>query len=215
MKAYIFDLDGTLLDSMGIWDKIDIDFLAKRGIDVPPDYGDALSPLSFTEVAKYTIKRFNLPDSVEDLLREWNEMAIYAYGNTIELKPYAKEYLTKLNEFKKCGVKIAIATTCPPELYTPALQKHGILEYFDVICTTSEVANGKTKPDIYILTAQKLGVSLCDCIVFEDILPAVKSAKQIGMTVYGIYDSASKKVWEEIKNIADGVIYDFKGAPLM
>lgn len=206
MKAYIFDLDGTLLDSMGIWEQIDVDFLAERGLDVPPDYIDAISSLTFPEAARYTIKRFNLSGSVEDLLSEWNSMAIHAYGNTVLMKPYAKEYLYSI---KQKGAKLGIATSLPAELYEPALHNHGIIELFDCICSTDEVPNGKTSPDVFLLAAKKLGISPEECIVFEDIPEAIKSAKLAGMTVYGVYDEASKEHWRLIKEIADGIIYDF------
>ena len=210
MKAYIFDLDGTLLDSMGVWLDIDINFLSKRGISVPIDYADRISAMSFPEAAAYTIKRFGLPDSIEDLIREWNEMAAYAYGHTVQMKPYTKEYLSKLRER---GAKIAIATSSVPELYEPALRNHGIYDWFDVICCSDEVGCGKSRPDIFLYTANKLGVKPCDCIVFEDILIAVKSAKSVGMTVYGVFDKSSETDWEQIKKTADGVIYDFQNAP--
>jgi len=211
MKAYIFDLDGTLLDSMGVWEQIDVDFLSKRGFDVPEDYINAICSRSFPEAAQYTIERFNLPDSVDDLLKEWNAMAVYAYGHTVPLKPHALDYLTAL---KHRGAKLAIATSLPAALYEPVLLNHGIQYLFDAICSTDEVAYGKTKPDVFILTAQKLGIPPEMCIVFEDILPAMQSAKQAGMTVYGVFDPSSSDQWEIIKKTADGVILDFKDAPL-
>ncbi len=211
MKAYIFDLDGTLLDSLWIWDQIDVDFLKKRGIEVPPDYIDAIYSMSFPESAEYTISRFGLPDKADDLMREWNDMAAYAYGNTIPLKPYAREYLHAL---KEKGVKLGVATSLPVVLYEPALKNNGLYELFDVICSSDEAACGKTKPDIFLLAARKLGVDPRDCIVFEDNPQAMQSAKQAGMTVYGIYDETSKEQWQMITRIADGTLYDFKDAPL-
>ena len=211
MKAYIFDLDGTLLDSMGIWEEIDIEFLKKRGIAIPADYMDALSSMNLTEAAAYTIQRFALPDSVDGLIQEWKDMAVYAYGNTVQMKQHAKAYLAALH---KRGAKLAVATSCHVELYESALHNHGIYDLFHVFCTSDEVGFGKSRPDIFLHTANKLGVPPCDCIVFEDILAAVKSAKSIGMTVYGVYDNSSKADWEQIKEIADGVIFDFQNAPL-
>jgi HAD superfamily hydrolase (TIGR01509 family) len=205
-KAYIFDLDGTLLDSMSVWADVDIAFLTKRGIPPPDDYADAISSMSFTECARYTIERFGLNDSVEDLLREWNESAKLAYADTVQMKPYAKEYLRLLRER---DAKLAIATSTLPELCRLALSKHGISDWFDVICNSDEVGCGKSRPDIFLLCADRLGVTPVDCAVFEDILPAVKSAKSVGMTVYGVYDESSRSDWEEIRRIADYAVLDF------
>ena len=206
-KAYIFDMDGTLLDSMHVWENVDLGFLLKRGIAVPPDYVEVISSMSFTETAAYTIERFGLPDSVESLIREWNELTIYAYGHTVEMKPGAKEYLHKL---RSRGAKLAVATGLPAELYEPALHNHGIYDFFHAICGADEVRYGKSRPDIFLLTAKKLGVQPSDCLVFEDILQAVKSAKSAGMAVCGVFDKASEKDWEEIKKEADYVIRSFR-----
>ena len=95
-KGAIFDLDGTIIDSMNVWEKIDIEFLSKRNIDMPNDYMEKINIMSFEEAAKYTIERFNLKEKKENLIKEWNEMAIYEYSNNIRLKPNVKEYLEKL-----------------------------------------------------------------------------------------------------------------------
>jgi len=210
MKAYIFDLDGTLFDSLDVWHKIDIDFLQKRGISVPPDYYKEITAMTFDESADYTIRRFGLSDSIDGLKQEWIDMAEYAYGHTVQMKPYAKEYIKML---KSRSEKLAIATSLFSNLLELALNNHGIYNYFDVICTTEEAGYGKSHPDVFLLTAKKLGVPPCDCIVFEDILEAVKSAKSIGMTVCGVYDKSSQADWEEIKKIADYTIIDFENAP--
>ncbi len=210
-KAVIFDLDGTLLDSMNVWEQIDIDFLAKRGFEATPDYINEICSRSFSEAATYTIEHFGLPDDAASLIEEWNAMAVYAYGHTVELKKHAKEYLGKL---KERGVKLGIATSLPPVLYSPALRNHQVEHFFDVICSTDEVARGKTYPDVFLYAAEKLDIAPQQCLVFEDIPQAVKSAKSAGMKVVGIYDKSSKKYWEEIKNMADGALYDFQNAPL-
>ena len=138
-------------------------------------------------------------------------MAVYAYGNTVQMKPGAKEYLFKLHER---DIKLAIATSSTPELYEPALRNNGIYDWFDAICNSKEAGCGKSRPDVFLLAAKKLGVRPQDCIVFEDILVAVKSAKSVGMTVYGIYEKSSEDDWEQIKQTADGVFLDFQNAPL-
>ena len=210
-NAYIFDLDGTLLDSMDVWHKIDIEFLHKRGISVPSDYASAISSMTFDETASYTIRRFKLSDSIDDLKQEWNDMAEYAYGHTVKMKTHAKEYLTMLRER---GVKLAVATNLFSRLLELVLNNHGIYNYFDVICTTEEAGFGKSHPAVFLMTADKLGVLPCDCLVFEDILVAVKSAKNIGMAVCGVYDKSSHTDWEQIKELSDYAIFDFHNAPL-
>ncbi|MCL2036984.1 MAG: HAD family phosphatase [Oscillospiraceae bacterium] len=205
-KACIFDLDGTLLDSMNVWLQIDVDFLKKRGFEVSPDYTAIVSSMNFPEAAAYTKERFALADDVSDIMREWNDMAAYAYANTVKMKPGAKEYLAAL---KERGAKLAIVTSSVPDLFEPTLRNHGILDWFDVICISEEVGCGKSRPDIFLLAAQKLGVKPSDCIVFEDIIEAVKSAKSIGMTVCGVYDEASHGDWAEIKSHADFTLTDF------
>ena len=212
MKAYIFDLDGTLLDSMGVWLNIDTEFLKKRGFAVPDGYFDKISSMSFSQTAAYTIERFGLPDTVDGLLQEWSDMAAYAYGHTVRMKPHAKEYLLAL---RKRGAKLAIATSAIPELCELALRSHGIYDWFDVICNSNEVGCGKSRPDVFLLAAQKLGVDPRDCVVFEDILDAVKSAKSVGMIVCGIYDKASECDWDTIRGMADYAILDFSDVPVL
>jgi len=210
-SAYIFELDGTLLDSMGVWQEIDVEFLNQRGFAVPDGYAEIVSAMSFEQAAAYTIERFELPDDAESVMAEWREMASHAYGHTIRMKPHAKEYLSKL---RSLGIRLAIATSAAKEHYEAALRAQGIYDWFDVICGTDEVGCGKTSPDIFMLAANKLKLPPCDCTVFEDILPAIISAKSIGMRAYGVFDSFSASSWEEIKEIADGIIYDFRDAPL-
>jgi len=210
-KGAIFDLDGTLLDSMGVWEKIDIDFLAKRNLSVPEDYTREISALSFRKTAEYTINRFHLKETAEDLMKEWNYMAAYEYSHMIKLKPYAKEYLTTL---KSCGIRLGTATSLSGVLAKPALINNGIYDLFDIQCETDEVGKGKDSPDVFLLAAEKLGVVPKECIVFEDLFAGICSAKKAGMKVFGIYDKYSKEQAEEIQKAADGYYYSFKDAPV-
>ena len=102
-KGAVFDLDGTLLDSMEVWKNIDIEFLSKRGLEVPKGYSDEILAMSFRETAEYTIARFGLQEQPDDVMHEWNQMAIEAYGHHVQLKPGAKEYLLKL---KSHGIRL-------------------------------------------------------------------------------------------------------------
>lgn len=210
-RAVVFDLDGTLLDSMDVWENIDIAFLKKRGLPVPSGYVTEICARSFIEAAEYTINLFHLSESVDAIIHEWNEMAAYEYAHNVTLSPFAADYLRQL---KHAGVKLAVATGLPQTLYEPCLKKNGIYEMFDVLCSTDDMARGKEFPDIFVHCADQLGVAPEQCLVFEDVLPAVRSAKQAGMTVYGVYDKYSEHNMEEIKKIADGYLFDFCFAPI-
>jgi HAD superfamily hydrolase (TIGR01509 family) len=199
------------LDSTGVWGQIDADFLDRRGISAPEDYAAAVAAMSFRETAEYTAARFRLPDTPDDLCREWYNMSLYAYSHTVRLKPNVREYLAVLKSREK---KLGVATSSTFRLYEAAMRNLDIAVFFDAICSADEVKYGKSRPDIFILTAEKLGVSPPDCVVFEDVLQAVQSAKNAGMTVYGVYDEVSKADWERIKETADGAFTDFKDAPL-
>jgi len=176
-KGAIFDLDGTLLDSMDIWRQIDIDFLAKRGLSVPNNYVEAITPMGFLEAAEYTIREFGLNENPENIMNEWNEMSVDAYGKIVTLKPYVKDYLISL---WKQGIKLAVATASNELLFIPALKNNGIYHLFDEFTTLNEVERGKGFPDIYLKTAEKMQLSPSECVVFEDIYAGLKGAKDGG-----------------------------------
>ncbi len=206
-EAAIFDMDGTIIDSLGIWEKIDYDFLEhKRGIKVPSDYVFQIAPMSFTETAIYTKNRFNLPDSPEELMQEWTEMAIYEYSNNIGLKKGAKEYIEAL---KSEGKKVVLCTSSPNFLYEPVLKNNGVFHLFDAFSNTCEAGVGKTKPDVFLLAAKKVRKEIENCLVFEDVIDAAICAKSIGMKVCGVYDERSQGHKEEMINLCDMYIDSF------
>jgi len=207
INAVIFDLDGTLVDSMGIWDKIDIDYLRKRNIELPQDLRECIEHLSFLETAKYFKNRFNLPESIEEVAAEWNDMALVEYSNSVKLKKGAREFLTLL---KSKGLKIALATSNSETLLEAALKANGVFELFDVICRTDEVNRGKNFPDVYLLAAERLGVSPENCMVFEDLVPAVMGAKAAGMKVVAVHDLYSEGQKEKLEALADRYILNYE-----
>ena len=210
-EAAILDLDGTLLDSMDVWEQIDIMFLQKRGLPVPENYVTEICARSFEEAAQYTIDLFGLTEKVDDMVREWNEMAVYEYAHHVKLVPYALEYLKML---KESGIKPAVATGLPEKLFVPCLENNSVLGLFDALCSTDEVTRGKEFPDVFELAARRLEVAPERCLVFDHVLPAVRSAKQAGMLVCGVYDKYSAHRQTEIERISDRYIKDFTEAPL-
>lgn len=207
IKYAVFDLDGTLFDSMWLWKQIDIDYLAKRNIDVPEDYMRCINHMSIMDTALYSIERFNLSDTPEDLIAEWLDMAKQAYCNKIMLKPYAKEFLSAL---KGQGIGMSVATSLSRELCLPALQRNGILQYFDRVVNSEQVRRGKGFPDIYLEAISHTDYRADECVVFEDILMGVKGAKSGGFFVVGVHDDASLPDMAEIKATADMYINSFK-----
>lgn len=206
IKAAIFDLDGTLLDSMWVWKQIDHDFLAKRGIEVPPDYMLAVAHLGAYQTAVYTAERFGFSETPEELIAEWTEMAIDYYTNKVELKAGAYEYLSSL---KKKGVKLAVATANDKALFMPALKHTEILDFFDAVVNVDEVERKKGFPDIYWLACEKMGVEPRDAVVFEDIYQGVCGARDGGFKTVGVYDDTSAEDSEKIRCTADYYIKDF------
>lgn len=205
-KGAIFDLDGTLLDSMWVWKQIDVDFLGKRGLDVPRDYLEKITPMHFLQAAEYTIKRFSLPDTTDEIIAEWSDMALDAYRNTIGLKPHAKEYLLYL---KEKDVKLSVATASNEQIYTPALKRNGIYDLFDAFTSSYEAARGKGFPDVYELAAEKIGLDAEDCVVFEDIYAGIKGAKAGGFFAVGVEDVFASHERDKIIAEADLYIKDF------
>ena len=206
VKGAIFDLDGTLLDSMGVWDKISRDFLTGRGIAAPDDIGAAVKNMSFTESAAYYIQRFLLPDSREQLIAIWNEMAFREYAERIELKAGAASFVRQL---RQRGICLGVASATDRALTEAVLKRHGILDWFQAIVTVAYTGKGKNSPDFFRAAAQRIGVAPQECAVFEDCLHAVQGAKLAGMRVWGVYDPFSAHERQEIERFADGYIESF------
>lgn len=206
-KGYLFDLDGTLLDSMGVWEQIDVDFLTRRNIPVPEDYAQAIAPMGFRRAAEYTIARFGFSQSPEEIMEEWHQMAVEQYAHHLSLKPGAKEYL---EELKQQGKPLAVVTASYPELYQPALERGGVLDLFDTIVTVNQVPRGKGFPDIYLEAAKRIQVPPQQCAVFEDITQGIQGAKAADCLAVAVYDSANRGQWDQTKALADLSICSFE-----
>ena len=207
IEGAVFDLDGTLLDSSWVWEKVDEKFLGDRGFQVPDDYVDEISPLGAERAAVYTIERFGLNEDKDDIVREWIEMAIMEYATEVVCKPYAKEFLEELH---KLNIKMAVATSSDRELFMKTLEREGILKYFQKIVTVDEVERGKGYPDIYEEAARRIKVNPHKCLVFEDILAGVTGASLGEFNVVAVFDEKSKHNWEKIKSISKYSINDYK-----
>lgn len=204
--AVIFDLDGTVVDSMWVWEKIDEDFLGMHNIPVPNDMNKALEGKSFTETAAYFKERFGLAMSIEEIKKSWNEMAWDFYTHKVELKKGIRDFLEALAER---DIKMGIATSNSIELVKTVLKALDIERYFSQIRTSCEVGRGKPFPDIYLKVAEDLKVEPSRCLVFEDIPNGILAGKNAGMTAWCIEDRQGEELWEEAKSVADDSVSDY------
>lgn len=207
IQSIIFDLDGTLVDSMWVWDEIDIEFLSKRGLSLPPTYQKEIEGMSFTETAVYTKELFQLPESVEELKNIWNQMALEKYTKEVPLKPGAEMFLKYCKEKK---LSLGIATSNSRELVDAVVKTHSLGDYIQVIVTSCEVAKGKPAPDVYLEVADQLNTSVEHCLVFEDVPMGILAGKNAGMKVCAVNDAFSQDQQEEKRKLADYYISSYE-----
>ena len=206
VKAVLFDFDGTLADSMWMWDDIDIEYLGSRGIALPDTLQKEIEGMSFSETAIYFKETFHLDDSLEEIKADWNRMAMDKYIYEVPLKTGVLEFLQLL---KSDGIRMGIATSNSRELVDAALESLAIQDFFQTVTIGCEVAAGKPSPDIYLKVAERLQVRPEECLVFEDVPAGILAGKRAGMPVIAVQDNFSDSMTEEKKELADMYINDY------
>ena len=206
IKAVIFDMDGTLIDSTGIWHEIDKEFFAKRNMELPSDYAQHIVHLGLKQAAVYTKETYHLNESIQDIMDEWHNMSIDMYRYHVELKPHALELLKLL---KENSIVMAIATANDEPLYRPCIERLGIGEYFDEIADVNTAKEGKQSAKIYLDLAKKMGAEPQNTLVLEDMPTCVKTAFKSGFITVAVYDNASKDYDEQKINHSHLFIKDF------
>lgn len=207
--AVLFDLDGTLVDSMGIWQSVDIEYLTARKIAVPDDlYGlqQEIEGMGFTETAAFFKKRFELPDSLDDIKSAWISLAEHKYCKEIPLKKGVREFLEYLYNNQ---IPAAICSSNSQELINMVLEAHSIREYFSAVTTCCEVPAGKPAPDVYLRAADSLAQRPSDCLVFEDVPMGILAGKNAGMKVCAVEDDFSAGQVLRKRQLADYYIRDY------
>ena len=205
IKGAIFDLDGTLLDSMFIWDTIGEDYLRSLGKEPHEDLKETFMTLTLEEAAEYYRKHYGVPLSVKDIVDGVNAMVEQTYRTKVTLKPGISEYLAWL---KENGVRMCVATVTDKYLVEETLDRLGVRHYFSEIYTCAEVGFGKDKPVIYQKALEHLGTEKSDTYVFEDLPFALNTAKTDGFPTVGIYDRHEAHQ-DELKELADYYVLDF------
>ncbi len=208
IEAVIFDMDGSLVDSMWMWRAIDIEYLGRYKIPLPENLQSEIEGMSFRETACYFKEHFAIPDSLEEIMAEWNRMAWNKYMYEVPLKKGIPDFLRHCREK---GIRLGIATSNSRELVENVAAVHNLREYFTCIMTGSEVLRGKPNPDIYLAVAHGLGVPAGRCLVFEDIVAGILAGKNAGMRVCAVEDEYSADSRDRKRELADYYIDDYVG----
>ncbi len=201
-KYAIFDMDGTLVDSMAFWDRLAEEYLHYKGVKEVPAYVlERLAPMTLEESAELFRITFGLPGTAESLMTEMSELMDGHYRIDVPLKPGAKEYLQSLSER---GVKMCVASATPEDLMKECLERVGVLDLFSFVLSCDSVGTGKDRPDVFHEASRILGASCPgDVAVYEDAVYAVRTAKNAGYYLVAIYDKSSEAHWQEIERLAD------------
>lgn len=207
-KQYaIFDMDGTLVDSMVYWKNLAKEYLASKGITHIPDMIlEKIKPMTMTESATLFIEKFGLNGTPESVAKEMNALMDTHYYKDIPLKKGIKEYLNKLYN---SGTTMCVASATAVSLVEACLKRLGIIEYFSFLLSCETIGVGKSKPNIYYEAAKRLGAEPSDIVVYEDALYAAETAKKAGFYVVGVFDESAKKNLASLKEISDEIILEW------
>lgn len=207
IDAVLFDMDGTLVDSMWIWAAVDKEYLNKYHLTEPENFYEDMEGMSYLEVATYYRRVFpELPVTVEEIMEEWHQMAHDKYMCQVPLKKGAKEFIEAL---RREGKKTGIATSNSRRLVDDTLQALEISHLFDAVKTAGEAGAGKPAPDVYLQTARELGVEPSRCLVFEDVPAGIMAGKNAGMRVCAVEDEFSASSADKKRKLADYYIQDY------
>lgn len=199
-SAAIFDVDGTLLDSMPLWEHVGEQYLIEKGCIPKPGMEERVRTMSMSQIADYCRTEYGIADSPETIIEEINGMVLEQYRTQVQAKPGIPELLERL---KGEGVRLAVATASDRCLIEPALERTGLLPYFDLFLTCSEVGAGKDSPAIFLKAAETLETVPEQTVVFEDSLYAMKTAARAGFLLAGIFDESAAGEQDAIQTLAD------------
>jgi len=200
IKGAIFDMDGTLLESMHIWETVGSDYLKSQGIDPAEGLREQIKTLSLRDCATYFYEQYTIALPIEEIMTGINNTIAGFYANEVWLKPGALQLLEKLEQQ---GVQMCIATATDRELVESALERTNIGRFFGEILTCTEVGAGKENPLIFEKALEIMGVNKSECVLFEDALHAIETAKKVGFTVIAVQDLSAEQNKAEIKQLAD------------
>lgn len=204
-KYAIFDMDGTLIDSMIFWKNLAAEYLGSKGVkELPEDLLERIKPMTMSESAALFQQEFGLTGDPE---AEMNAMMDDHYRNDILLKSGVREYLQML---RSKGVRMCVASATAEHLMEACLTRLGVRDCFEFLLSCETVGAGKRSPLVYHESARLLGADPAEIAVYEDALYAVKTAKEAGYYVIGVYDESASENWKTIENLADEIILNWE-----
>ncbi len=206
LNGAIFDLDGTLIDSMYIWNDLSYDLLCANGIEPRDDLRDKVSTMYLEESSRYVIEEYGLPCTVEEVNRYINDRVEHFYCHEVKPKQDVLPFLARL---KAAGVPMCVATATERKLAVPALEHNGMLGYFTEILTCREIGQNKNDPLIFEQALQRLGTAKANTAIFEDSLHAVSTAKAAGFPAFTIFDESSARHKEKLMALSDRFFYRY------
>lgn len=207
MNTYLFDFDGTLVNSMPIYSALMLRILDEHKVAYGDDIIKIITPLGYNGTATYFIEELGMDKSHDYLTSLMLKYAVDAYTNVV---PAKKHVIDSLKELKRRGASLNVLTASPHEALDPCLKRLGIYDIFDNVWSCNDFGTTKADPAIYHMAAERIGVKVDEVIFLDDNLNADKTAKEAGMIVYGVYDDSSKEYVEEMKAATDKYIYDFR-----
>ena len=203
----IFDMDGTLIDSNGIWREVDIAFLEKRGLPYTKEDYEGVAHTIFPLAAVFTKEFCHLEESCEEIMAEWMELAGDMYATSVTVKPGVREYL---EQCKAAGERMMVLTSSVPQHCRTALTHLGLMPYFERVIFAQDLGLEKKNPETFRRAAAIMGVTPEECTVYDDSVAACRGAKAAGMTVVGVYDDYFDATVEEMRQVCDRYIMSFE-----
>lgn len=206
----IFDMDGTLVDSMVYWKRLATEFLESKGVlEISPTVLERIKPMTMTESAALFIEEYELSGTDESVAEEMNAMMDEHYRRDIPLKPGVTVYLEAL---QRKGVAMCVASATAEELMDACLSRLGVAHYFSFLLSCETVGIGKNRPDVYWESAKRLGAESAEIAVYEDALYAAETAKNAGFYTVAVRDDSNQPHWENLTALADEAILDWQTA---
>lgn len=203
---FLFDMDGVLTDSNGVWKKVDREFLARRGMKYTHAYYEGVAHVPLPLAAVFTKEFCHLTESCESIIAEWMELAADSYAH-VPVKPGVRAYL---KQCKSEGRRMAVVTSSVPEHCHTALEALGLEKYFERVTFAQELGLEKRKPEIWLAAAKAAGVRPEDCTVFDDSLAACQGARAARMRVVGVHDNLFAQDETEMRGYCDVYIKSFE-----